>query len=111
MVNLLSFFQFNLGEAAFFAIFGFVFVFVGIVLLIAIFSGLGFAMKKINAREKKPKKSKKKGESAPAAPVFEASASDELTPELIAVLTAAVTAAMEEEGGTCEFVVRRIKKL
>ena len=109
MANLL--FQFNLGEAAFFAIFGFIFVFVGIFLLILIFTALGFIMKKVNAREKKPKKAKKKGESVPDAPVFEESASEEVTPELIAVLTAAVAAAMEEEGGKCEFVVRRIKKL
>lgn len=98
--------KFDIGEGAFYAVFGFLFVFFGIVLLILIFTGLGKIMSIRNA--KTGKKEKK-----PVVPEKKANESGEagVTPELLAVLTAAIAAYYEDEDVQCDFVVRRIKKL
>lgn len=113
MLNLLDgWFKINLGDAAFYAVFGFLFVFVGIVLLILIFTLLGFIMKKVNARQKKERKPKRKEvvvADNTVSPVSEPT--DGISPELVAVITAAVASCLEQENAQCDFVVRRIKKL
>lgn len=113
MLNLLdSWFKMPFGDAAFYALFGFLFVFAGIVILILIFTLLGMLMKKIGNRPKKPKKEKKSKATANEAKPSENEQSDpEISPELVAVLTAAVAACLENENSACDFVVRRIKKL
>lgn len=92
--------------ALFYAVFGFLFVFLGITVLVIIFTILGKVMQKINAK-KKTKTVKK----APA-PAAEISAQEEegMTPELVAVISAAVAAYLGESQ-KCDFVVRRIKRL
>ncbi len=108
MSNLLAWFKFPIGEGAFFAGFGFVFVFAGIALLVVLFTLLGLAMKKINAR--KPKKKKVKGEKH--TPAEESVKTEEaISPETVAVITAAIAAVYEGEKVKCDFVVRRIRKL
>ena len=95
----------GLGTAAFYTVFGFVFVFLGITLLIGFFMALGAIMKKVNAK----KKASKKEEKLAPAPVPEAE--DGITPEIVAAITAALMAYYEQENVPCDFVVRRIKKL
>ena len=107
MLNLLAWFKFDVGEGAFFSVFGFLFVFLGIALLVAFFSVLGLIMKKVNARKPRVKKSKKPQTEAPAEPVGE----EAISPETVAAITAAVAMFFESENVKCDFVVKRIKKL
>ena len=123
MNNLLdSWFKLSIGEGAFYAAFGFLFVFLGIVLLIIFFTVLGMIMKKVNARKKakasvqhKKSVAHKEGmveEKAPVMPAeAENSAEEEVTPELVAVISAAIAAYCGESAQNCGFVVRRIKRL
>ena len=62
MINsiLSDWFKLNVGDGAFYAIFGFLFVFAGIALLVVIFTVLGVIMKKMNARKPKKKKNQNK---------------------------------------------------
>ena len=107
-MNLLDgWFKFNVGEGAFYAVFGFVFVFVGIALLILIFTLLGMLMKRIN--ERRAKKQEKTAETALSE--LPAAEEEELSPEIVAVISAAVAAYYESERGKCDFVVRRIKRI
>lgn len=106
-----SWFKIDLGEGAFYAVFGFLFVFLGIALLILIFTALGILMKRVNAR-KTERKQENRAERATeefhlAPPPNEGG----LTPEKIAVITAAIAAYYEESAEKCEFVVKRIKRL
>lgn len=98
----------NVGDGAFYALFGFMFVFLGIALLVVIFTLLGLVMKKVNAR--KPKKKKIKSKKVEAA-VPSSESDDEVSPEEVAAIMAAITAIYESENVRCDFVVRRIKRL
>lgn len=97
--------KYDIGEGAFMAVFGFAFVFLGIVIMILLFTGLGKIMSVING--------KKKGKSSPVASVKpnKVHKQEETDDELIAVITAAIAAYYEGENTKCDFVVRRIKKL
>ena len=113
--NLLAWFKIDLGEGAFDAVFGFLFVFLGIAFLVGIFTLLGLIMKKVNARRPKQKKVKH-GKTIETPPKESIDAEEEtLSPEIIAVITAAIAAVYEAEYESenipCDFVVRRIKKL
>lgn len=101
--------QFDIGEGAFYAVFGFLFVFCGIILLILIFSLLGLIMKKINERPKKEKRQKNKIE-APV-PQQSTQTEDGISPEVVAVIAAAISAYYEGSQQKCDFVVKRIKRL
>ena len=109
LTNLLDgWFKMSVGEGAFYSVFGFVFVFFGIALLILIFTGLGLLMKKLDAR--KAAKIQKPAPSKPAsAPVPQTE--EGVTPEIVAAITAALMAYYETERSECEFIVRRIKRL
>ena len=113
LVNLLDgWFKLDIGEGAFYSVFGFIFVFLGITLLIAIFTVLGLIMKKVNAREKKPKEVKGKAAEKRPTPAPQAPVSEEgLSPEIIAVISAAIAAYYEGTKEKCDFVVRRIKRI
>ncbi len=102
-----SWFKFGIGEGAFYALFGFVFVFAGILLLILFFTALGFVMKKIDGR--KSKKKQKEEQETPKMPV--PSAEEEIPPEVVAAITAAIAVCTEGERQKCDFVVRRIKRI
>ncbi len=111
MENLLSWFKLQPGDGAFYALFGFVFVFVGIALLIGCIYLVGLIM----TRVKKPKKKSPKQEasSAPQAPAELPSpdVGEGIPPEVVAAITAALAVYCEGDGQKCEFVVRRIKRL
>lgn len=102
-------FKLSPGEGAFYAVFGFIFVFVGIVALILIFTLLGFVMKKINARPVKVKKAETPPRSEEV--VLPAEAEEETDEETVAIITAAIAAYYEGENVKCDFVVRRIRKV
>lgn len=101
-------FKMNVGDGAFYAVFGFVFVFLGIALLVTIFTVLGVIMKKMNARKPRKRKIKTKvDEPKPEFPNRE----EEISPETVAAIVAAIMAVYEGENAKCDFVVRRIKRL
>lgn len=111
MANLLAWFKYPVGDGAFYAAFGFVFVFLGIAILVFLFTMLGLAMKKINARKPKKKKIKTKEKEETAVNSSKVEAEEEISPEIVAVITAAVAAVYEGENVKCDFVVRKIRKL
>lgn len=106
--NLLDgWFKLDVGEGAFYALFGFLFVFCGIVLLVLFFTALGKGMKEVQ----KPRlRRKRKGEELPV-PKQPIVSEEGVTPELVAVISAAIAAYYEDENVKCDFVVKRIKKL
>ena len=99
-------FQYNVGEGAFMALLGFVFVVCGITLLVLLFSGLGKIMsvsgkKKASGAKSNPKHADSDSQSK----------NDGISPETLAVISVAIAAYYEGENVKCDFVVRRIKKL
>lgn len=105
-----GFFKMDLAEGAFYAGFGFLFVFCGIALLIIIFTVLGLIMRRLDAikRSKKAAAKPKAAETAEkaAAPEIEAG----ISPETVAAITAALCVALSREGQKCDFIVKRIKR-
>lgn len=99
-------FQFNVGDGAVYAVFGLAFVILGIALLVAIFTVLGIVMRKINEAKRPPAES-----IVPEHPVTAGAAPDDIPPEVVAAIVGALTAYYEEEKVTCDFVVRRIKRI
>ncbi len=99
---LLAWFKLDPGTGAFYALFGFLFVFIGIVLLVLFFTVFGLVMKKLGERKKEDVR-----ESVVIAPPQE----EGISPELVAVITAALAAYYEEAPQKCDFIVRRIKRL
>ncbi len=98
--------KYDIGEGAFMAVFGFAFVFLGIVILILLFTALGKIMAVVNGKRKvKPVVAKTSSKPRKTQP------KEETDDELIAVITAAIAAYYEGENTKCDFVVRRIKKL
>ncbi len=111
MLNLLDgWLKVDLGEGAFYAVLGFAFVLVGIIVLIAIFTLLGFLMKKLNERAA----AKKNTDNSPAvqsAGTYASSDPKDFSEETVAALMAALMAYYQNENAKCDFVVRRIKRL
>ena len=103
----------NLGEAALYALIGFVVVFVGIIIIIGIIWLVGLIMRKTNnlefltkKREKKPKTNKKE-----EVPAVAAEQSDDIPDEVKAAIVAAIMAYYREQESKCEFTVKRIKRI
>lgn len=110
MLLLDGWFKLNPGEGAFYAVFGFLFVFVGIALLIAIIYLAGLLMTKAEARREG--RAKKQAAPVPPPTLQPAPASEEgIPPEVVAAITAAISVCLEQERHKCEFVVRRIRKI
>jgi len=107
--------QFNLGDAAIDAAIGHLIVFAGMIVLVLLFTGLGAVMKRINGK-KKPKAPVSEPLPMPPVRVVEEK-HDEIAPEVVAAIAAALTAYYCDEnkcgetGTKCSFVVKRIKKL
>lgn len=95
----------NIGDILFQAALGFLFVFAGITVLILIFTLLGKVMGTANKKKKTPQKEPKAEETTLPQAVEEG-----ISPETVAVITAAIAAYLGE-GQKCDFVVRRIKRL
>ena len=102
-----SFRQAEFGEAALYALLGFLTVLGGILFLIFVIWGVGRLME---AFEKKSAPAKEKVPVAIPEPVKEVQ-EDEMTEELIAVITAAIAAYYQKENKKCEFTVKRIKRI
>ncbi len=99
-----------------YSLIGFVFVFIGIGILIGILYLVGAVMKKVNDKTPSASKKKKKGKKAkeeenavPPAPVAEAS--EEVPAEVKAAIMAAIMAYYDAEKPQCEFVVKKIKRI
>lgn len=103
----------NFGEAALYALIGFVVVFVGIIIIIGIIWLVGLIMRKTNnlefltkKREKKPRTDKKEEASTVAA-----TSDDDIPDEVKAAIVAAIMAYYQEQESKCEFTVKRIKRI
>ena len=95
----------TVGEATLYAILGYLIVFVGIVFLIFVVWGVGKLMTFMEGK-KKSKPVQKTQES-----VVAPTESDEISDEVMAVITAAIAAYYQQENKKCEFTVKRIKRL
>ena len=98
----------DLGESALYAILGFLIVFLGIAFLIFIVWGVGQLMAKFNGEKASVKKQE---EPAPVVAPTSSVEEDELSDELVAVITAAITAYYQKENKKCDFTVKRIKRI
>ncbi len=105
----------NFGEAALYALIGFVVVFIGIAIIIGIIWLVGLIMRKTNNLEfltkKRVKTDKKKEKSAETAQTETASAADDIPDEVKVAIMAAIMAYYEEREEKCQFTVKRIKRL
>lgn len=104
----------NFGEAALYALLGFVVVFIGIALIIGIIWLVGLIMRKTNNLEFLTKKrdKKPKADNAVAAQVEKTSVSeDEIPDEIKVAIMAAIMAYYENSEEKCQFKVKRIKRL
>ena len=105
------YFSDRFGEPAIYALIGFLIVFVGIVLIIAIIWLVGLLMRKTNNLaflSNIGKKKKKKEEPVGSEAVSD---TDEIPDEVKAAIIAAIMAYYSEEKPKCEFKVKRIKRL
>ncbi len=94
------------GEAALYALLGFLIVFLGIAFLILVVWLVGKVMGKASGNVTKVSKSTK--EEKTVAPIEK---EDEITEETLAVITAALMAYYEQANVKCEFTVKRIKRI
>lgn len=106
----------NFGEAALYALIGFVVVFVGIVIIIAIIWLVGLLMRKTNNLEFLTNLGKKKVKvTETSAPATEdnlpAAKSDDIPDEVKAAIIAAIMAYYLEKEDKCQFTVKRIKRI
>lgn len=108
--------ELSLGEAALYAVLGYLVVFAGIAVIMGIVYLVGFILKKVTAAAEKKKaaqaeeEAKKAAEAAASAPAEES----DITELERAAVVAAVYAVLSEESGPApkaEFVVRRIRRL
>lgn len=103
----------NFGEAALYALIGFVVVFVGIVIIIGIIWLVGLIMRKTNNLEFLTKKREKKVKNDNTAGTANSTnaESDEVSAEVKAAIVAAIMAYYQEKEEKCQFTVKRIKRL
>ena len=93
----------SIGESALYAFLGFLVVFVGIALLIAIIWLVGKGMKGNVKANPAPIEVNK--------PAITKENKDEIDQETLAVITAALMAYYQNENPKCEFIVKRIKRI
>ena len=98
----------TVGEAALYALIGFMVVFVGIALLIAVVWLVGKVMSGAVNTKKEEIPVKKTPQTTPITPAK--ADVDEVDEETLAVITAAIMAYYEQQNSRCEFTVKRIKK-
>ncbi|MCM1545584.1 MAG: OadG family protein [Clostridiales bacterium] len=103
----------NFGEAALYALIGFLVVFVGIIIIIGIIWLVGLIMRKTNNLEFLTKKREKKAktEAVEKAPAVSSAQDDDIPDEVKAAIVAAIMAYYQEREEKCEFTVKRIKRL
>ena len=99
----------GMGEISLYSILGYLVVFLGIAFLIFIVWAIGKAFtanKEKQSEVKAEKKQEQKVVATEAQPVEE-----EISEELVAVITAAIAAYYETAQPQCEFIVKRIKRI
>ncbi len=101
----------NFGEAALYALIGFVVVFVGIILIIGIIWLVGLIMRKTNNLEFLTKKREKKSKKAVNEPAEAPVADGDIPDEVKVAIIAAIMAYYEESQPKCAFTVKRIKRI
>lgn len=103
----------NFGEAALYALIGFVVVFVGIIIIIGIIWLVGLIMRKTNNLEFLTKKREKKVKTEKGAdvPAVAPSSDDDIPDEVKAAIVAAIMAYYQDSEEKCEFTVKRIKRI
>lgn len=99
----------GLGEISLYAILGFAVVFIGIAFLIFCVWAIGKAFTKNKSEQKQEKPQPKPVENVEVAPVK--ANEDEISDEILAVITAAISAYYETAQPQCEFIVKRIKRI
>lgn len=106
----------NLGEPFVYSLIGFVVVFAGIVLIIAVIWLVGLLMKKMNNLEFLTKKKDKKVQvrevkAEEIETLSQSLSSDEVPDEVKAAIIAAIMAYYQESEPKCQFTVKRIKRI
>ncbi|MBE5746674.1 MAG: hypothetical protein E7352_00655 [Clostridiales bacterium] len=97
----------NVGEAALYALLGFLVVFCGIAFLIFVVWIVGKIMSQATGKTVK-KQPKEKVKEAQPTPKID---NDEIDDETVAVITAAIMAYYQQNNPKCEFTVKRIKRI
>ena len=100
----------SIGEAAIYALIGFIVVFIGIAFLIFIVWLVGQIMSKKNNQKKQCGYENKQEQPSTLASIPVAQ-EDELTDETVAVIMAALMAYYQQSNTKCDFVVKRIKRI
>lgn len=102
----------SLGEAAIYALIGFVVVFVGIALIILIIWLIGLLLRKTNNFAfLRNLKSRRKKEVTGSKELVKPEDTDEIPDEIKAAIVAAIMAYYCESSPECEFKVKRIKRI
>ena len=99
----------TIGEAALYALLGFLVVFVGISFLILVVWLVGKAMNKMEKKQKVPKTVEKPVETV--AESLAVADADTINDETVAIITAAIMAYYQQTNPKCEFTVKRIKRI
>ena len=105
------YFSDRFGEPVIYALIGFLIVFVGIILIIAIIWLIGLLMRKTNNLAFLTNIGKKKKKKQEPAPIETVSDTEDIPDEVKAAIIAAIMAYYSEEKPKCEFKVKRIKRL
>lgn len=103
----------NFGEAALYALIGFLVVFVGIIIIIGIIWLVGLIMRKTNNLEFLTKKRAKKvkTDKKQEIPAAADTPDDDIPDEVKAAIIAAIMAYYQESEEKCDFTVKRIKRI
>lgn len=107
----------NFGEAVIYALIGFLVVFVGIVIIIAIIWLVGLLMRKTNnlafitERKKANKAKDDRKEALSSVGNAQPAENSDVPDEIMAAIVAAIMAYYQEKEEKCQFKVKRIKRL
>lgn len=99
----------GLGEVSLYALLGYAVVFFGIAFLIFVVWAIGKAFTKSKPTQKQEKPQPKPVEKTEVVPVQ--ANEDEISDEILAVITATISAYYETAQPQCEFIVKRIKRI
>lgn len=106
-----SYYFSEFAEALVYALIGFLIVFVGITVIIAVIWLIGLLMRKTNNLAFLTNRGKKKKAQPEPATQSKAATVDEVPDEVKAAIMAAIMAYYESEQPKCEFKVKRIKRI
>lgn len=101
--------QSNIGEAALYALIGFLTVIAGIAFLVFVVWLAGKIISKFSIKNGKKTEKTKKTEEKPS--IVSMDSEEEISEETIAVIMAALTAYYQANQPKCEFTVKRIKRI